>query len=193
MTPEARVSFTQLRDMTEEDMALLNEVYEESVKILPDELLEALTKLERYTYAQQVTELEHSVQCATRAKRDGRDDDYVAMALLHDVVFPIAPHSHGPAAAAVFRPFFDERLCWILDKHEIFQAYYTSHIENNEWDPNARDKYRDSPYYDDCVEFCEKYDEPSFDPSYDSLPLSEFEPILRSVFTRAPRPAWDAR
>jgi predicted HD phosphohydrolase len=192
MTDEARVSFTRLRDMTKEDMDLLNEAYEESVKTLPDELLEALGKLSNYNYAQQVTELEHSLQCATRAKRDGQDDDYVAMALLHDVIFPLAPHSHGPAAAVVFRPFFDERLCWILEKHEVFQAYYTAHLDNHEWDPNARDKYRDHPYYNDCVEFCEKYDQPAFDPSYDSLPLSDFEPLLRRVFTQPPRPAWAA-
>jgi predicted HD phosphohydrolase len=193
MMSEARVSFTQLRDMTEADMVLMGQVYEDSVKTLPDELLEALTKLERYHYAQQVTELEHSLQCASRAQRDGKEDEYVAMALLHDVVFPIAPHSHGLAAAAVFRPFLDERLCWILEKHEIFQAYYTNHLEHNDWDPNARDKYRDSEYYDDCVEFCEKYDEPSFDPAYESMPLSDFEPILRRVFSSAPRPAWDTR
>jgi predicted HD phosphohydrolase len=34
-----------------------------------------------------------------------------------------------------------------------------------------RDKYSDSPYFESCREFCEKYDQNSFDPDYDSLDL----------------------
>lgn len=34
-----------------------------------------------------------------------------------------------------------------------------------------RDKFKDHPYFNDCKDFCEKYDQNSFDPEYESLPL----------------------
>jgi hypothetical protein len=45
-----------------------------------------------------------------------------------------------------------------------------------------RDAYLRHPYYDDTAEFADLYDSESFDPSYDSLPLEELEPLLRQVF-----------
>ena len=47
-----------------------------------------------------------------------------------------------------------------------------------------RDQYRDSPYFDACAEFCEKYDQAAFDPDYDSEPLEFFEPMVRRVMAR---------
>jgi predicted HD phosphohydrolase len=39
------------------------------------------------------------------------------------------------------------------------------------------------------VRFCERWDQASFDPEYDSDPLESFEPLLREVFAR-PAFAW---
>jgi predicted HD phosphohydrolase len=57
-------------------------------------------------------------------------------------------------------------------------------------DRNARDRYIDYPFYEDCVEFCERFDQNCFDPDYDSLPLEFFRPIVEDVF-REPRHAAD--
>jgi predicted HD phosphohydrolase len=54
-------------------------------------------------------------------------------------------------------------------------------------DRNAREKYRDHPHFDDTAEFCALYDQCSFDPDYDTLPLETFEPMLRRVFEK---PKW---
>jgi predicted HD phosphohydrolase len=37
--------------------------------------------------------------------------------------------------------------------------------------------------FDACAEFCEKYDQASFDPDYDSLPVEHFQPMVRRVFS----------
>jgi predicted HD phosphohydrolase len=44
-------------------------------------------------------------------------------------------------------------------------------------DRDARDKLKDHPYYDACVEFCARWDQVSFDPNYDSYPLEHFIPM----------------
>ena len=113
----------------------------------------------------------------------------MAAALLHDIGDTLAPHSHGEMVAAVLRPFVSERVCWIVEKHGLFQAYYYAHLMGE--DRNARDRYADHPWYDDCVEFCEHFDQNCFDPEYDSLPLEFFRPIVEEVFGRPPRFASD--
>ena len=70
-----------------------------------------------------------------------------------------------------------------VQKHALFQSYYYADLMGA--DRNGRDKYRDHPFYDDCVEFCEHFDQNCFDPGYDSLPLEHFRPILEEVFGRS--------
>lgn len=128
-----------------------------------------------------VTRLEHSLQSATRAHRDGRDEEYVVAALLHDIGDAIAPYSHGEYVAAVLKPYVSERVCWIIRYHPLFQAYYYAHHLGG--DRHARDLYRQHEWYDECVEFCELYDQNCFEVAFDSLPLEFFEPMVRRVFS----------
>jgi predicted HD phosphohydrolase len=178
----ATVSYTRMADMTEADMELVNADGDRDAKELPGRLLEAVANLKNFQGALKVNRLEHSLQSATRAHRAGKDKEYVAAALLHDIGDALAPHSHGEMVAAVLKPFVSERVCWIVQKHGLFQAYYYAHLMGE--DRNARDRYLDHPYYDDCVEFCELYDQNCFDPEYDSLPLEFFRPIVEEVFSR---------
>jgi predicted HD phosphohydrolase len=55
-------------------------------------------------------------------------------------------------------------------------------------DRHARDRYRGHEYFDACVDFCANWDQASFDPDYDNYPLEHFEPMVRAVFAREPRP-----
>ena len=128
--------------------------------------------------------LEHSLQSATRAERDGKPPDYVVAALVHDIGDSLAPYSHGSYAAAVLRPFVSGELCWIISHHPLFQMYYYGpHMGG---DKHARDQFRGHPWFDATVEFCERYDENCFDPDYDWLPLAHFAPAVEEVFTREP-------
>jgi predicted HD phosphohydrolase len=182
------VSYTRMADMTEADIDLMEADADLDAERLPGRLLDAVAALESFQGSLKVTRLEHSLQSATRAHRAGKDKEYVAAALLHDIGDTLAPYSHGELVAAVLKPFVSERVCWIVEKHGLFQAYYYAHLMGE--DRNARDRYIDHPYYDDCVEFCEHFDQNCFDPDYDSLPLEFFRPILVEVFSR-PRFAAD--
>ncbi len=174
------VGFTRMEDGTAEDYALLERYEEGYVASLPDRLLDSLDKLKSSLAGYQVSRYEHSLQSATRALRDGRDEEYVVGALLHDIGDELAPYTHGEMVAAILKPYVRPEVCWIVKHHGLFQMYYYAHHSGG--DRNARDRYRDHEWYDACAEFCEKYDQNCFDPSYESLPVEEFEPMLRRVF-----------
>ena len=175
------VGFTRMQDGTAADYALLDRLETRYIEALPDRLLAAVRALEHSMGGYQVTRCEHSLQSATRALRDGRSDEYVAAALLHDIGDELAPYTHGQMVAAVLRPYIEPRICWIVEHHGVFQQYYYGRQTGE--DPDARERYRGHEWFDDCAEFCELYDQNCFDPAYDSLPLERFEPLVRVVFS----------
>ena len=174
------VSFTRMADGTKEDYDFLARLEEAYIEELPDRLLRALVALKDSFSGYQVTRYEHSLQSATRAYRDGRSEEYVVAALLHDIGDVLAPYTHGEMVAAILKPFVSEEICWLVKYHGLFQMVYYAHHSGG--DRFARDRFQDHPYYDACVEFCEKYDQNCFDPGYDSLPVEFFEPMVRRVF-----------
>jgi len=175
-----RAKFTTLQHATPEDLAIVRKADKALLDELPQRIIEHLQLLEFVPNGHPITQLEHSLQAATRAYQDGRDEDYVVCALLHDVGDITCPHDHAAFAAMLLKPFVSESLCWMIEKHPIFQKYY--YFDTLGRDPNERDKYRESPYFDMTVEFCERYDQNSFDPDYSSLPLESFYPMIERVF-----------
>ena len=178
------VSFTRMKDGTKEDYLLVEAAERKHAEGLVDRLLGQLRSLEDEPLPLQVTRLEHSLQCATRAYRDGADEEMVVAAVLHDVGDELAPYNHCELAAAILRPYVSERTYWVVKYHGVFQAHYYAHHYGA--DPDERDRYRESPHYQACVDFCEKWDQEAFDPAYQSLPLEFFEPMIRRVFAREP-------
>ncbi len=179
-----QVKFTQMKDGDVEDYAFLTKHEIDYAKGTADRLLKALVDLDESLSGYQITRLGHSVQSASRAWRDGADVDWVVSTLLHDIGDIYAPYNHDEYAAAVLRPFVREQCAWTVEVHGDFQKlYYADKVGGN---PNARDKYEGHQYFDDCATFCERWDQTSFDPSYDDLPLSFFQPMVREVFDRQP-------
>jgi len=178
------VSFTRMQDGTREDYLLLDQSERDFARQLPDRILGALRDLDHSVEGYSVTRLTHSLQSATRARRDGADDEYVVGTLIHDMGDLLAPYNHAQIAAAVLRPYVRAQVTWIVEQHELFQTYYYVHHLGG--DRNARDRLRSHPWYEDCVRFCERYDQSSFDPAYETLPLSEFESLVRQIFSRVP-------
>lgn len=129
-----------------------------------------------------VDRLTHSLQTATRAHRDGRDEPYVVMALLHDIGDTLGAFNHPDIAAAIIKPFVPEELHWIAAHHGIFQGYYYFHHIG--MDRDAREAFRGHPHFEACAEFCARYDQTAFDPAYDAAPLSFFEPMVQRLFER---------
>ena len=179
-----KVKFTQMKDGTKEDYDLLSKYEEKFSKDLPDRVLEALKNLDSSVDGYQVTRLEHSLQSATRAEKDGADEEMVVATLIHDIGDNLAPHNHSQLVASVLRPYVSERIYWIILHHGIFQEYYYAHHIGR--DRNARDKFKDHPHYQDAVDFCEKWDQKSFDPNYESYSLEYFEPKVRKLFSKEP-------
>ena len=182
------VSFTRMEDGTREDYELLDRAEREYVRALPGRVLAALGNLDQSLPGYRVSRLEHSLQAATRALRDGADDELVVAALIHDVGDDLAPYNHAEIAAGILRPYVRPEVTWIVEQHGLFQTYYYAHHGGR--DRNARDRYAGHPWYQACKEFCARWDQCSFDPGYPSEPLSVFEPRVREIFTR---PAHDPR
>ena len=84
-----------------------------------------------------VNRLEHSLQTATRAERDGRDDEYVLCALLHDIGDTLSPFNHPDIAACILKPFVSEANHFMVKHHGAFQGYYFWHYIG--LDQNARE------------------------------------------------------
>lgn len=180
----ARASFRRMSEATRDDYLEMAGSAAPSRQAFADEVLATMAALAGTTPEAPVDRLEHSLQTATRARRDGADEETVVCALLHDMLVPIAPYSHDRAIAALLRPFISERNHWVLAHHGIFQGYYYFHHFG--LDRHKREEYRDSPYYDDCVRFCADWDEPSSDPGYDRDPLDSFAPAVHRVLGRHP-------
>ena len=146
------VAFTSMAEGAREDYELLERLEAKFAAGTADRVLEMLRALAGSLAGYQVDRLEHSLQCATRAHRDGAGEEMVVAALLHDIGDLLAPFNHSELAAAVLRPYVAERICWIVGHHGLFQSYYYAHHTGG--DRNARDAFRDHPWYRDTVEFC---------------------------------------
>ena len=181
----SETTFTRMQDATREDYAVIARHALGFQQGLPDRILRHLELLAGDTGGYAVDRLTHSLQTATRAHRDDRDEEYVVCALVHDIGDTLASLNHSELAAVIVQPFVSEENHWIVKHHGIFQGYYFFHHLG--LDRNQRDQYRDHPYWEACADFCARYDQNSFDPAYDTLPLDFFVPMVQRVFAAAKR------
>jgi predicted HD phosphohydrolase len=136
------------------------------------------------TFGYQVNHYVHGLQTATMLMRDGRDDEDVVVALLHDIGFVTCPERHGAFAAELLGAYISERNDWMLRHHQAVGDVICSHgagasIGDADW---AR--WRGSRHFEWTYEFVERYDLNAMDPSYENAPLEVFEPMVRRIFTR---------
>lgn len=179
-----QVKFTAMKDGDKEDYDFLTHHEIEHTKGTADRLLTALVSLDEGLSGYQITRLGHSLQSATRAERDGADTDWIVSALLHDIGDIFAPYNHDEYAAAILKPFVREQCTWVVEKHGDFQLlYFGEHVGA---DPEKRQTYAGHRYFDDCAQFCERWDQNSFDPNYDTLPIEHFADRVHEVFAREP-------
>ena len=115
---------------------------------------------------------------------DKVDEEMVVAALLHDIGDELAPVNHSEYAASVLKPYVSEKTHWIIEKHGEFQMYY--YVHHSGGNRNQRDKYKGHKYYKDTINFCENWDQKSFDPNFRSMSLKEFEPLVKKIFSRRP-------
>ena len=179
-----KVNFTQMKDGSKEDYLLLDKHEKKYIEGTAERLLKFMSGLNSTLEGYKISRLEHSLQTATRALNDKAGDEMIVAALFHDIGDELAPLNHAEYAAAVLKPYVSEKTRWIVEKHGEFQMYYYAHhLGGNR---NQRDKYRGHKYYQETINFCEKWDQMSFDPNFKSLPLKEFEPFVKKIFGRKP-------
>ena len=179
-----KVSFTEMKNGTKADYLFLDKHEKNFASKTADRILKFMSTLTETLEGYQVSRLEHSLQSATRAYKSGESEEMVVAALLHDIGDELAPMNHSEYAAAILKPYVSEKTHWIIEKHGEFQMYYYAHhLGGNK---NKREKYKGHKYFNDTINFCEKYDQNSFDPNYKSFSLKFFEPMVRKIFSRKP-------
>ena len=180
---DKHVNFVNMKDGTREEYELLARLEKPYLALTADRVLDELKRAGEATLeGYKITRLQHGLQSGTRALRDGADLDWVVGALLHDIGDGLAPQNHDKMSAEVIRPFVRWDVAWTVEHHGIFQMLYYGHHYG--WDRNARDQFKDHPVFDNCAEFCERWDQSSFDPDYPTETLEIFEPMVREVFGR---------
>ena len=179
---QKRAKFTQMKNGDAEDYSIIAASNAKDYDHLADKVLNHLLELKDDYGGFQVDRLTHSLQTATRAYRDGKDNEYVVCALIHDIGDNLAPANHAEFAATILEPFVSEENYWIVKHHGIFQGYYF--FEFLGLDKNMREQFIDNPYYESCKEFCEKYDQNSFDPDYEFFDLEFFVPMVKDLFKK---------
>ena len=178
---QGQASFRALEHSTAADWELLTQAFVPFLNDLPNRIIAQMRELAHDHGGFAVNRLEHCLQTATRACNDGRDEEYVVCALLHDIGDMLAPAAHADLAATILKPYVSPENHWMVEKHGIFQGYYFFHHIG--LDRNMRDRFGDHPWFERTAEFCEKYDQPSFDPEFESMALDDFAPMVRKILS----------
>ncbi len=185
-----QAAFSHMEQSTAEDWAIILGELKPYAARLADRVLDHLKALEDDWGGLPVSRLTHCLQTATLAHRDGRDEEYVVCALLHDIGDTLGSYNHPDIAAAMLKPFVSPENVWMVQHHGFFQGYYFFHKIG--LDPNMRDQFLNQPeLFARTAEFCDKFDAPAFNKDYDTLPLSFFEPMLRRIFSKPRHSMYD--
>ena len=179
-----KVSFTEMKHGTKEDYLFLDKHEKKYAGATADRIIKFMSGLNKTLEGYQISRLEHSLQSATKAFKNGESEEMIVAALLHDIGDELAPMNHSEYAAAILKPYVTEKTHWIVKMHGLFQTYYYVHHLGG--DRNKREEFKNHKYYKATVDFCEKYDQGCFDPDYKSLPLEHFAPMVKRIFSRKP-------
>ncbi len=179
MTPK---SFTRMDASTAEEWMAIGAETARNQGRVADRVLAMLESLDEVVDGFAVDQLTHCLQTATRAERAGADDELIVASLCHDIGKAVSVPNHPRIAAEILRPYVRPEVTEAILAHQDFQGrHYYAHFD---LDPNARDQYRNEPWYRLAERFAVEWDQVSFDPDYPTEPLSHFEPLVRSVFGR---------
>lgn len=182
--------FKRMQDSTQEDWDIIKPQAAKFFSGLPERVLAHLKLLEGDFGGFPIDRYSHCLQSATLALKDGRDEEYVVCALLHDIGDTLGSYNHPEVAAAILKPFVSEANLWMIEHHGIFQGHNFFHYIG--MDRNMRDQFKGHPHYERTLEFIDKYDSPAFDPDGEIYPLSTFEPMVQRVMGAPKRSIYKA-
>jgi len=185
-----RATFTRMDEGTQQDWDAIMPEAMKMAAALPDRVLAHLKLLDGDYGGFAVDRYTHSLQTATLALRDGKDEEYVVCALLHDIGDTLGSYNHPDVAAAILKPFVSEANLWMIENHGIFQGYNFFHYIG--LDRDMRDQFAGHEHYDRTAEFIELYDNAAFDPGLEFEPIKTFEPMVRRVMAKPVRSVYQA-
>jgi predicted HD phosphohydrolase len=176
-------TFTRMDESTAEEWAEIGAAHVVDQPRVAQTVLDMLRGLDQVVVGFATDQLTHCLQTATRAERDGAEDEVVIAALCHDIGKFISVPNHPAIAAEILKPYVRDDVYWMIKAHQDFQGrHYYHHFGG---DPNAREKYLGQPWYELAERFADEWDQTAFDPGYDTLPLEHFEPRVRQLFAQA--------
>ncbi len=147
---------------------------------MPQTIKSMLLQLEAQTDGFAVNQLVHSLQTATRALHAGASEELIVAALCHDIGKVISVANHPAIAAEIIKPYVSDETYQIIRTHQDFQGRHYYALMGK--DPDARSQYTNEPWFELAQKFTDEWDQASFDPNHETLPLEHFEPMLESVF-----------
>ena len=120
-----KVSFTEMKNGTKEDYLFLEKHEKNYASKTADRIIKYMSGLTETLEGYQVSRLEHSLQSASKALRNGESEEMIVAALLHDIGDELAPMNHSEYAAAILKPYVSEKTHWIVKMHGLFPVSYT--------------------------------------------------------------------
>jgi predicted HD phosphohydrolase len=176
-------TFTRMDASTAEQWAVIGQESFANQGRVAERVLGLLRSLADVTDGFAVNQLTHCLQTATLAERNGADDELVVASLCHDIGKANSVPNHPMIAAEILKPYVRDEVYQVIRVHQDFQGrHYYAHFGG---DPNARDQYREEPWFALAERFADEWDQIAFDPDYDTLPLEHFEPRVRAQIANA--------
>ena len=177
------MSFTRMDEARIEDWVRIGREVDARQTRMPQVIKAMLAELATQVDGFAIDQLQHGLQTATRAHRDGAPEEMIVAALCHDIGKVISIENHPAIGAEILKPYLSREAYEIVRTHQDFQGRHYYALLG--LDPNARSKYQDEPWYALACQFTDEWDQTSFDPAYDTLPLDFFEPMIDRVFSRS--------
>lgn len=174
------MSFIRMDQGKPEDWMVIGQAVTTRQAAMPQIITAMLLNLEEQVDGFAINQLDHALQTATRAARDGASEEMIVAALCHDIGKVISIENHPAIAAEILKPYVSHDTYEIIRTHQDFQGRHYYALMGK--DPDARRQYAGETWYEAACVFTDGWDQASFDPEYDTLPLSQFEPMIERVF-----------
>src|SRR5687768_12619783 len=156
-------TFTRMDQSTAEEWATIGVETAKNQSRVADRVLMLLESLGEIVDGFATDQLTHCLQTATRAERDGADDEVVVASLCHDIGKAISVPNHPAIAAEILKPYVREEVYDMIRVHQDFQGkHYYAHFGGN---PEARETHRDALNGDTFTlaeRFADDWDQTSF-------------------------------
>jgi predicted HD phosphohydrolase len=180
----ARASFTRIDQSAPLDWQIIDAAVRGQQLGVADTVLNMLRTLKGLYAGFSIDQHMHVTQTATRAKAANASDEHIVIGLVHDMAKIISNYNHPEIVSSIVRPYVSYGSYRILRHHMEFQ--WKNYGDAAGLPTNLRDRYTGEAWYADAARFSDEWDQTSFDAKFTTLPLEEFEPLVRSFFDKEP-------